>query len=187
MRLQFFKSFILPYFDYCSSLVIYFPKRALQKLANTYYYCTQKLLHLRFSITSVEDFNKVNNDLNKYNLDCYQHRLIKRISRFVYKVFNQKNSPANLKVSLTKNCDQRLFSINLRNRNIFNVPAKGKYNDHMETFGYFYSKFLNGILLKDLKNFTGFTLIKRLFVELEPKVLQIKSEHQSIGFLIGIW
>lgn len=112
VRLQFFKSFILPYFDYCSSLVIYFPKRALQKLANTYYYCTQKLLHLRFSITSVEDFNKVKNDLNKYNLDCYQHRLIKRISRFVYKVFNQKNSPANLKVSLTKNCDQRLFSIN---------------------------------------------------------------------------
>ena len=32
VKLQFFKSFILPYFDYCCSLFIYFPKEILQKI-----------------------------------------------------------------------------------------------------------------------------------------------------------
>ena len=35
----------------------------------------------------------------------------------------------------------------LRNKNMFFLPSKGKYNDHMEwTFSYFYSKFLNEII-----------------------------------------
>ena len=36
VKLQFFKSFILPFFDYCLSLAIYFPKSTIQKLANSY-------------------------------------------------------------------------------------------------------------------------------------------------------
>ena len=58
VKLQFFKSFILPPFDYCLSLVIYFSKTALQKLAHSYYKCLFILLKLRFD--SVFGRNKYN-------------------------------------------------------------------------------------------------------------------------------
>ena len=97
VQIQFLKSFILPYFDYCMSLLIYFPKRAIQKLANTYYYCIQKLLRINPSVTRLEDFNKINNQLSQYNLECLQHRLIKRIARFIHKIYNNQYSPSGLK------------------------------------------------------------------------------------------
>lgn len=151
VRLQFFKSFILPYFDYCMSLSIYFPKRTLQKLANTYYYCIYKLLHIDFSVSNLEDFNNLNNKLSNYNLECYQHRLIKRIARFIYKIFNNQNSPSGLKTSLIKNNEHKSVPYDLRNKHQFFIPSKGIYNDHMEcTFIYFYSKFLNEFIEKDL-------------------------------------
>jgi hypothetical protein len=36
VKLQFFKSFIMPHFDYCSTIFCYFPKATLQKIYNTY-------------------------------------------------------------------------------------------------------------------------------------------------------
>ena len=35
VKLQFFKTFILPYFDYCSTLLIYYPKSTIQKIMNS--------------------------------------------------------------------------------------------------------------------------------------------------------
>ena len=99
----------------------------------------------------MEDFNTLNNNLSKYNLECYQHRLIKRIARFIFKIYNNKNSPNGLKMSLITNIDKKTISYDLRNKNSFFIQAKGKYNNHMEwTFNYFYSKFLNEFLLSDL-------------------------------------
>ncbi|RNA23852.1 RNA-directed DNA polymerase from mobile element jockey-like [Brachionus plicatilis] len=50
-------------------------------------------------LTNVEYFNILNKELSKYNLECYQHRLIKSIARFIYKVCNNKNGPMELKAS----------------------------------------------------------------------------------------
>jgi hypothetical protein len=36
VKIQFFKTFILPCFDYCSTLAIYYSKRIIQKIANCY-------------------------------------------------------------------------------------------------------------------------------------------------------
>ena len=49
VKLQFFKSFILPYFDYCLSLLIYFPKSTIQKLKNSYDFCLFKLFNFKIS------------------------------------------------------------------------------------------------------------------------------------------
>ena len=49
VKLQFFKSFILPYFDYCLSLLIYFPKSTIQKLKNSYDFCLLKLFNFKIS------------------------------------------------------------------------------------------------------------------------------------------
>jgi len=46
VRIQFYKTFILPYFDYCLSLIIYYPKYSIQKLQNFYYTCITKLFGL---------------------------------------------------------------------------------------------------------------------------------------------
>ena len=35
VKLQFFKFFIMPHFDYCSTIFCYFPKTTLQKICNT--------------------------------------------------------------------------------------------------------------------------------------------------------
>ena len=150
VKLQFFKSFILPFFDYCSSLLIYFPKRAIQKMANSYNFCLYKLLNVRCSVFKNEDFNQLNNELSKHNIENFQHRIIKRLSRFIYKILNVENSPAGLKMVLINKCtNQNVYS--LRNNNEFVVPFKGKFNDFKEkTFDYFYSKFINNFLLNDI-------------------------------------
>ena len=42
VKLQFLKTFILPYFDYCSTIIIYFNKTLIQKIANYFYICLFK-------------------------------------------------------------------------------------------------------------------------------------------------
>ncbi len=48
VKLQFFKTFILPYFDYCMSLHIYYPKVAIIKLTKCFYLCLYKLFNFNF-------------------------------------------------------------------------------------------------------------------------------------------
>ena len=103
------------------------------------------------SVTKTEDFNKLNIEMGKYNFECYQHRLIKRVSRFAFEIYNNKYTPLNLKTSLTRNSAQKTGEYNLRNSSLFYIPSKEKLNDRMEsTLVYFYSKLLNEFLLLDL-------------------------------------
>ncbi len=64
VKIQFLKTFILPYFDYCATFCIYFSNTILQKLANTYNNCIFKLLNnseIRTTIVNTsDDFNKWN-------------------------------------------------------------------------------------------------------------------------------
>jgi hypothetical protein len=56
VKIQFFKTFILPCFDYCSSLLIYFPKSTIQKISNCYNMCLNKLLNFKLILpTSLDD------------------------------------------------------------------------------------------------------------------------------------
>ena len=47
VKIQFFKTFVLPYFDYCSSLLIYFPKSSIQSLNNCFNLCLFKLFKFK--------------------------------------------------------------------------------------------------------------------------------------------
>ena len=47
VKIQFFKTFLLPYFDYCLSLFIYFPKSAIQRICNIYNICLYKLFKFK--------------------------------------------------------------------------------------------------------------------------------------------
>ena len=47
VKMQFFKTFLLPYFDYCLSLLMYFPKTTIQSLSNCFNSCLFKLFKFR--------------------------------------------------------------------------------------------------------------------------------------------
>jgi len=51
VKLQFFKIFIMPHFDYCSTIYCYFPKATLQKIYNSYNYIISKLLNLKGQVS----------------------------------------------------------------------------------------------------------------------------------------
>ena len=76
VKIQFIKTFVLPYFDYCSSLCIYFNHEALSKLLNKYYYCIYKLFNISFteftSISQIYDLLK-----EKFNIYCFHFSLSK--------------------------------------------------------------------------------------------------------------
>ena len=56
-KLQFFKAFLLPYFDYGLSLSIYYHNSAIRKLCKSYYLCLKNLF--RFSFLNLNIVNLV--------------------------------------------------------------------------------------------------------------------------------
>ncbi len=65
MKLQFFTTFCLPYFDYCLSLCIYYSKTVLTKMHKFYYASLFKLFKFNFVNSSVSVINEF---LKKYGL-----------------------------------------------------------------------------------------------------------------------
>ena len=123
-----FKTFILPYFDYCATLCIYFPKFIIQKLANTYNNCIFKLFDTKTIsgtiINNSDDFNNWNFLLyDKYVINYFQHRLLLRLSMFIYKILKFNDSPTNLVNTFKKN-SQLNKRYALRNANNFTIPSK---------------------------------------------------------------
>ena len=90
VKMQFFKSFILPYFDYCLSLSVYFPKATLQKICTCYYATLFRLFKLDFTDF---DANKINDFLKNYGLYAFQHRVFMRLSLFTYKALSDSAPP----------------------------------------------------------------------------------------------
>lgn len=154
VKIQFLKTFIMPYFDYCTSILIYMPKVAIQKLANAYNSCIFKLLQTKrlrdIKINYSHDFNQLNNALEYYGLQAFQHRIIIRVSTYIHKLYNSANAPANLVKNFIFNRDSGK-NYSLRNSNKLIVPGIGKYNDYaVDTFSYFFSKLINELLINDL-------------------------------------
>lgn len=179
VKIQFFKTFMLPYFDYCSSIIIYFSNKAMQKLANCYYLCLYKLFKISFDSNEP---NVVNNVLKKWGLFNLHHRLVKKLSLFVVKIFIFKNPP-NLAQELKFNFERKL-PYNLRNKcNLIQPIVKRRAGEY--TFTYFFTNFVNKLLLnffkqkfllKDFKIFLSNNLDK--FVDI------CKIESQNLNFNI---
>jgi hypothetical protein len=158
VKLQFFKTFIMPHFDYCFSLAIYFSKHAIQSLANCFYICLYILFNLKFKVSYSDDFNTVNNELESLGLNEFIHRLIIKLSTFVHKLLNDKSAPTKFKKLIIPN-NTLNKNHKLRNQNQFCVPGSHKNNSYGdESFAIFFSKFINELFLKDLD--TDFILFK---------------------------
>ena len=150
VKLQFFKTFILPYFDYCSSIFIYFTKSAIQKLSNTYNLCLFKLFKFKWDVKVSNDYNELNSNLEQVNLANFQHRILKNLILFSYKMVNYDNSPETLKNSLKLNSEYEK-RYDLRSKNKMNVPKISILNQYgSETFSYSFSKLINLVCIDDL-------------------------------------
>jgi hypothetical protein len=134
VKVLFFKAFIMPYFDYCSSLSIYFNKMALYKLNKLYYICLFKLFRFNFLNWGLE---KINNFLLENNLISFQFRIITNIMTFFAKIGSLNGSPLGLKEQMKIT----ILSNNLRsNGSRIIIPERciNKYGEN--SFGYFASK-----------------------------------------------
>ena len=143
VKIQFFKTFLLPYFDYCASIFIYFPKYTIQKICNLYNYCLFKLLRINFEIIRIEDVNLFNNYLNQWNLCTFQHRLLSRILLFSFKLINYKSFNINLKNEIVFN-NQLKKGYLLRNNDNLAITFSSSLNNYNEnTLHFFFTKFIN--------------------------------------------
>ena len=137
VKIQFFKSFIMPHFDYCLSLTIYFPKSSIQTLSNCFYYCLYKL----FKFKATCDPSETNNNLEKLSLFSFQHHIILKLFSFVHKIYQEINSPKNLKAQINQKKDT--INYNLRSCNTF-TQSQTKFSHYGEqTFNFFSSNLLN--------------------------------------------
>ncbi|CAF0946219.1 unnamed protein product [Brachionus calyciflorus] len=138
VKLQFFKSFILPYFDYCLSLIIYMNKSIIQKLANMYYNCLFGLFG--FKITNFNnDVFKFNQFLKKYNLTTFHHRLTIRLTTFGYSIDLREKAPQNLKSIIVKSRQVPESKYNFINERV-NTDTKINDNHGTMTFEYYFGK-----------------------------------------------
>ena len=142
VKIQFFKTFLLPYFDYCISLLIYYQKTAIQRLCKMYYFCLKKLFNFSFLGKTHDEINIF---LSIYNISSFHHRFAERILTFIHKIIYVRNSPSLLKTWIQptvlfndahelRSNQKRCFQVNRIN---------SKFGDF--TFQNFFSKFLNNI------------------------------------------
>ena len=142
VKIQFFKTFILPHFDYCLSLAIYFPKYVLQRLCNSYYLCLYKLFGFSFHTKSLSEINSF---LKNFKLFSFEYRIFLRLSYFIHKIFNLTSAPPLLKNILQK----KISNYALRKNERFLEPLiRNHYGE--STFSYFFTKFLNNLYNTDI-------------------------------------
>ncbi len=105
VKIQFFKTFILPYFDYCLSLSIYFPKSTLQMINNCFNLCLYRLFKFKPDTKNLDlnddEENKIIDDFEKklesYGLFTFQSRIFNKFLNFTHFLKNHQNAPCKLK------------------------------------------------------------------------------------------
>jgi len=85
VKLQFFKVFILPHFDYCASIFIFLSNNLIKKLAHFYNSCIFLLLRISLRGLTIEQQHSV---LAPHRLFPYNYRLFFRFSIFSHKILN---------------------------------------------------------------------------------------------------
>ena len=166
VKIQFFKTFILPYFDYCLSLLIYFPRHIIQKLSNCFNNCIYMLLKFRIEPEdnqeiSDEDIIKYNDKLQTFGLFSFQHRLMNKILTFAHKIINNPNSPSELK-GLIRPEDIRVShnSCELRNKKTYIKDSETITRYNQQTFSYFFRKLITNFIKSDFNLDFKFFILK---------------------------
>jgi hypothetical protein len=91
VKIHFFKTIILPYFDYCLLLIMYFPPSAYQSLNNCFNLFLYKLFKFKPDVTPEDEEGneeKIMSDfiekLHSYNLFTLQSRIYNKLLLFAH-------------------------------------------------------------------------------------------------------
>jgi len=142
VKIQFFKTFVLPYFDYCLSLLIYFPKSTIQRINNCFNLCLFKLLNFKKSSDeNIEDFNE---NLSNYGLFSFQHRVMIKIFNFAHSMINNLNSPVDLQQVFKQ---ETYLKSKARSASLILPVIKTHFGE--KTFQFFFIKLFNNFGKKD--------------------------------------
>ena len=141
VKIQFFKNFILPLFDYCSSLFIYFSQDTLQSIYNLYYTCLYLLF--KFDLRNLDNI-QLEKFLNTYSLDSLLFRYFKRLFTFSHKIFINK-----LPVELYNEFEISTSSdYNLRKNKFKLFKTKINNKSGKKTFKYIVGNLINNYCFK---------------------------------------
>ena len=158
VKIHFFKTFILPYFDYCLSLIIYFPSSAYQSLNNCFNLCLYKLFKFKPEIVEKDeevDEIKIMNDfiekLHSYHLFTLQSRIYNKLLMFSHSIKTNSRAPVELRShidlpapddDLVNQTDQtqEVYSLRRGRTMIKNKIPETKYDTL--TFKHFFPKLL---------------------------------------------
>ncbi len=125
---------IVPNFDYCLSLSIYFSKCLIQKLVNLYSTCILRLFKIRFVD---QEATTVNGCLKSYSLFSFQYRILFRLFWFSFKIVACKPSP----IRLLDQLKLETHAHNIRDKPTY-ATNRTLTNIGERKFGFFFSKFL---------------------------------------------
>lgn len=149
VKVQFFKTFVLPYFDYCLSLLVYFPKSTIQGLSNCFNCCLYKLFKIKLdynvdnNITD-EDINNFNKNLQIHGLFSFQHRLMNKLLSFLNFIITDKFAPINLKNEIVEHEIEDDSNTKTTRNGTYSSIVTEKFGQ--QTFGYFFSKLKSSLL-----------------------------------------
>ena len=87
IKFQFFKTFIQPHFDYCSSLAVYFNKTLLNRIERFYNICLFRLTGISLLNQPLEQQLPI---LKPFNMLPYKIRLFYKLNIFCYNIINYK-------------------------------------------------------------------------------------------------
>ena len=141
--IRFFKTFILPFFDYCSSLFIYMSKTLLTRFNRFFCKCIYKLLKLNIHNLNIEEQANI---LANYNIRPYFYRLIERFA-----IFSKKIMINDILSNIKDKLQTRTNKFNVRTFDSFKVPKNITF-DGKRRISVFLPKFLNKILKNSYNN-----------------------------------
>ena len=145
VKIQFFKSFIMPHFDYCSALFIFLKKNQVNELEKFFNICLYRLCHFRLSNLNIFDQKSF---LESYNILPFKMRVFCKLNIFCYKIMNKCFLPNFFfsSSSILRFKDASFF----RNREILYTPFVKKEIEK-RSLNYFVPKFVN-IIIKHTYN-----------------------------------
>ena len=137
VKVQFFKTFIMPCFDYCITLSVYLTKTQIDSLEKFYNVCLFRLLNLNLFYLSVLGQFKI---LKDYNLLPFRMRLVMRLGKFCHKIMNEV-----ILVPFQRKLDFKNQNSALRFVDLVEEPFM-KTNFAQRSLEYFLPRFINKVL-----------------------------------------
>ena len=157
VKLKFFKSFILPMFDFSLSLFVYYSGFLINKIEKLYNTCLKKLFNLNLSNEETSQQNKI---LSNYNLMAYKYRVLYRFSILTYRSTNGLS--CQFMNNLLKVRQKSKFGLRSDDISSFIIP-KLHYKSSENCLSFIQAKFVNNVLKNTIN--LPFNLFKQTLLE----------------------